>query len=70
MILCNAILQPCDFLGVREARVVWVGHVGGVQVEIWRHAGGQFNLFIENMFENLFDIWFYIVLENLIVNIF
>ena len=29
-----------DNLRVRQTRVVWVGEVRGVQVEIWRHAEG------------------------------
>ena len=32
------VLLPCDYLGVRQTRVVGVGQVGGVQVEILRHA--------------------------------
>ena len=33
-------LKPCDYLCVRQTRVVWVGEVRGVQVEIRSHAEG------------------------------
>ena len=33
-------LIPGDYLRVRQTRIVGVGEVGGVQVEIWSHAEG------------------------------